>query len=683
MKLENILKRGKSYLRKSLITGIASSLLFFSYCDKNLPTSPKNNPPEIYSSPITSIEENKEYRYQVLARDIDGDNLSYSLFQKPSWLSISQSGVISGTAPNISEDKTENVKIQVSDGKDFVSQSYYLNIKNKEVEGDFVLGENTSVFPASFIENYISSVDPNKLVFTSPVTLSVGGILVGENSFSSPDGFLRKITSISSDKKTVYTTSATIEQGIYNGAFLKSHTLSPSGIKKFIGKKGISKSSYPTGFDFSLNFDNVVLFDEDGNNLTIDDQITVTGNYAFTTQFGLGLNIDEGKLENLLFDNTTKESSSLKMLLSKNWQEPFEKEFNLAKYSFNPFVLCWIPTVPPFPVVVRPEMDIFTGVSFASAFPSEISVSQEALLKAGLEYNNNSWNLISYFSNDFDFSNPFSEGNSETKAHIEAKLSLMLYGIMGPGTTVKDNLKLVVSENSWKLSGGLEALVGINMGVFSNSIEDVNKTIFDYEKLLAEGEFDEEPTTSTMTDPRDDQIYNIVKIGDQWWMAENLNYNHENSGYYNDDTSYEENYGRLYGWEGACESCPLGWKLPTQEDWGSLIEYLGYFPIGGKLKSTGTVEEGTGLWHSPNKGATNESGFTALPGGRRTYHNGGSYWNEGYYAYFWEAYSDALRAYFLRGGSESHGSISSPFSIESYNDGKENNRYSVRCVKDE
>jgi len=517
MGLENFFKKGKKHFSKIILPPLVSLFVLLSSCEKSLPTETRNSPPEIYSSPITSVVENEIYNYQVLARDKDGDKLTYSFVQKPPWLSISQSGVVSGTAPSVSENKTENVGITVSDGEDFSNQDYSVTTTNKEVE-DFVLGENTSVFPASFIENYISSVDPNKLVFTSPVTLSVGSILVGENSPSAPDGFLRKISSLSSDKKTVYTTSATMEQGIYNGAFLNSASLSPSGIKKFIGKKGISKSSLPSDFDFSLNFDDVVLFDADGNNLTINDQITVTGNYAFTTQFGLGLNIDEGKLENLLFENTTKESSSLKMIISKNWQEPFEKEFNLAEYSFNPFVLCWIPTAPPFPVVVRPEIDIFTGVSFASTFPSEISVSQEALLKAGLEYNNNSWNLISYFSNDFGFSNPFSEGDSETKAYIGAKLSLMVYGIIGPGTTVKDNLKLDVSENSWKLSGGLEALVGINMGVFSNSIGDVNKTIFDYEKLLAEGEIREEDKLEgkivfTAYDGSDYDLYTINADG--------------------------------------------------------------------------------------------------------------------------------------------------------------------------
>jgi uncharacterized protein (TIGR02145 family) len=87
-------------------------------------------------------------------------------------------------------------------------------------------------------------------------------------------------------------------------------------------------------------------------------------------------------------------------------------------------------------------------------------------------------------------------------------------------------------------------------------------------------------------------------------------------------------YGGLYQWgemmqystlPGAKGICPTGWHLPTDEEWNTLTVTLlgGDGVAGGKMKSSGTVEAGSSLWYSPNTGATNESGFTALPGACR------------------------------------------------------------------
>lgn len=128
--------------------------------------------------------------------------------------------------------------------------------------------------------------------------------------------------------------------------------------------------------------------------------------------------------------------------------------------------------------------------------------------------------------------------------------------------------------------------------------------------------------TGTMTDPRDGQVYKTVKIGTQDWMAENLNYD-LNLGcwVYKKDPANAKIYGRLYDWETANKACPSGWHLPSDEEWFTLRDFLGGKSIaGGKLK-----EEGTTHWESPNKGATNKTGFSALPGGLRNQNNGFHY----------------------------------------------------------
>jgi uncharacterized protein (TIGR02145 family) len=145
----------------------------------------------------------------------------------------------------------------------------------------------------------------------------------------------------------------------------------------------------------------------------------------------------------------------------------------------------------------------------------------------------------------------------------------------------------------------------------------------------------------TVTDI-DGNVYQTVTIGTQIWLVENLKTTRLNDGvpislvsdsiawgnlttpgycwYYNDAASYKNTYGAIYNWYtvGTGKLCPANWHVPSDNEWTVLTDFLGGGQLaGGKMKSTGTIENGTGLWYAPNTGATNESGFTAFPGGRR------------------------------------------------------------------
>ncbi|MDP3992074.1 MAG: putative Ig domain-containing protein [Nanoarchaeota archaeon] len=96
-----------------------------------------NNPPIITSTPVTQVDEGANYVYDVNATDADGDTLTYSLTQAPSWLSInSATGLITGTAQNVNADTPFNVTITVSDGTASVTQSYVLTVKNVPSNGN-------------------------------------------------------------------------------------------------------------------------------------------------------------------------------------------------------------------------------------------------------------------------------------------------------------------------------------------------------------------------------------------------------------------------------------------------------------------------------------------------------------------------------------------------------------------
>ena len=113
----------------------------------------------------------------------------------------------------------------------------------------------------------------------------------------------------------------------------------------------------------------------------------------------------------------------------------------------------------------------------------------------------------------------------------------------------------------------------------------------------------------TLEDSRDGQTYKTVKIGSQWWMAENLNFETENSYCYNDSTSNCDKFGKLYIWEVAVSACPTNWHLPTPADFKILIDAVGDTSNAGlRLKST----DG---WKNNGNGS-NDFGFTALPAGQ-------------------------------------------------------------------
>ena len=140
----------------------------------------------------------------------------------------------------------------------------------------------------------------------------------------------------------------------------------------------------------------------------------------------------------------------------------------------------------------------------------------------------------------------------------------------------------------------------------------------------------------TVTD-YDGNVYNTVTIGSQVWFVENLKVTHYNNGDsvpnvtdnmtwfnlttgaycdYNNIPDSSTTYGRIYNWYAVDDSrslCPQNWHVPTNAEWTKLSTFLGGESIaGGKLKEDGTVH-----WNAPNTGATNESGFTALPGSGR------------------------------------------------------------------
>ena len=193
--------------------------------------------------------------------------------------------------------------------------------------------------------------------------------------------------------------------------------------------------------------------------------------------------------------------------------------------------------------------------------------------------------------------------------------------------------------------------------------------------------------------------YRTVKIGTQCWLRENLNvlnYNdgvaiphvsgnsawaNQNSGarcwYGNDSATYATVYGGMYNWHAVNSGklCPTGWHVPTNSEWTTLTDFVGGTSTAGNtLKSTLTEPSPHPRWNSPNSGATNATGFSALPGGYRNYSDG-MFDNIGYGGHWWTSTAhSSTRAYRV----ELYSIVGSVFT------GNDDyvNAFSVRCVKD-
>lgn len=200
-----------------------------------------------------------------------------------------------------------------------------------------------------------------------------------------------------------------------------------------------------------------------------------------------------------------------------------------------------------------------------------------------------------------------------------------------------------------------------------------------------------DPSDDTVTDI-DGNVYHTVTIGSQVWMVENLKTTRNNDGtaihhvtsdtewtllttpaycWYNNDLSNKNPYGALYNWYAVNTGklAPTGWHVPSDAEFAILSSYLGGESVsGGKLKELGTTH-----WASPNLGATNEFGFTALPGGYRAENGefiyigrGGNWWSSSQHAYENSWYVGISYEYIGTGrGADLKG-----------------RGFSVRCVKD-
>ncbi len=196
----------------------------------------------------------------------------------------------------------------------------------------------------------------------------------------------------------------------------------------------------------------------------------------------------------------------------------------------------------------------------------------------------------------------------------------------------------------------------------------------------------------SFTDPRDGQTYATIEIGSQTWMAENLNYETENSWWYDNNSVNGDIYGRLYTWNAAMNGaessnlvpsgvqgvCPYGWHLPSDKEWKILEMALGMNQgeaddSGWRGTDEGQQMKSTSGWDENGNG-TNSSNFNAFPGGAHL--DGGTFMELGSGGYWWSSRENMEQYGYGRRLAYDNVGVFRGFSYFM------TNGFSVRCIKD-
>jgi len=217
---------------------------------------------------------------------------------------------------------------------------------------------------------------------------------------------------------------------------------------------------------------------------------------------------------------------------------------------------------------------------------------------------------------------------------------------------------------------------------FANSPAKEKKAVFEEVEAVKEAKEVKEvkgrekaiaTTPGSFTDTRDDKTYKTIKIGNQTWIAQNLNYDVGGSKCYGNDESNCQKYGRLYNWFAAVKACPSGWHLPSNSEWDIL-----YRSVDGtsgtespyKSETAGKYLKAKSGWNSfegYSGNGTDNYGFAALPGGLGN--SSGGFSSLGNYGNWWSSTEDD--------GSKSYKHNNAGWESEA-----KNKLFSVRCVGD-
>jgi hypothetical protein len=318
--------------------------------------------------------------------------------------------------------------------------------------------------------------------------ISEGDIIVGEPTELAPSGMLKKVTEIKKGltETVIHTSEATLEDLIDEGGFEISHPLKREDFDSFLLPQYVTLISrtqaLSAGFQTqSADIENVylevdfILYDDDGNDYTTNDQIVLTGIIELGLTLDFAVEMGLSGLKYVRSELNGFESIQIEISADVDMNKTVEKDIALFRGTLVGLVLGA-------PIVINIDCDLFGGMNSQISSGAKASLSQEAFLTYGLEYVNGEWDAIIDFRNEFGYEPPTYSAGANFKAYAGPKITLGLFGVRGPYFLIDGYLNLgvdLLGSPEWSLIAGVEGKLGVTVEKFGWQIVDYDGPQFD------------------------------------------------------------------------------------------------------------------------------------------------------------------------------------------------------------
>jgi formylglycine-generating enzyme required for sulfatase activity len=400
-------------------------------------------------------------------------------------------------------------------------RSYYIsdldsivfNNINTKIANDVVVIDSTK-------NEEIRTVDSTSIVLDSNSTfgknLKAGDIISGEPSDNAPDGFLKKIKTITKngDSIIVETEDAKITDVIENGVISFEFEFNPSDTIPERINKNNEKLQAEEGF--TRAFEDVVVYDNDDNYNTTNDQIRVDGSITFTPKIGFNLVIEDWEVKQFLIQMSQKNKFELTAKAFIGIEKEIKKSLNqllgIKPYQLPPKKIMVGPCPYCIPVIITSNIDVQIGFNLKIGAEISSSITSENSSTSGIEFNSGEWKKISENSSSFNFTPPELSLGGSIKAFLGPQLNVNFYNqqdafnawvnVFGFSELEVD----LLDKPLWQLSAGVEA----NAGVKSEWWKELDYElpfVIEYRKLLAQS-----TDLITSVSPSEAKVGDIITI---------------------------------------------------------------------------------------------------------------------------------------------------------------------------
>lgn len=284
-------------------------------------------------------------------------------------------------------------------------------------------------------------------------------------------GFLKRVLSIQDGggQVIVVTRPAALNEAIERGALDFTQHLSPASVERvsYLAPGVTMSPAAPGGDEFVWQFQNIVIYDGDGNDATVFDQIVAKGEIRLRPDLECHVAFDNFQLKSMVVKLATHQVNTIEVRTGIGLHA--RREVELTRFNITPFTVF----IGPVPVVFTPEVILYAGVDGRISADIESSVSSTSDYTAGLSYTGGTWTALKAAQMTHTYVPPHVTTNCEAKAFVGPRMQLLVYGVAGPYVQADGFLKLEADPLAtpwWRLLAGIEAGVGVKLEAFSRTL---------------------------------------------------------------------------------------------------------------------------------------------------------------------------------------------------------------------